>query len=79
VHVTAADGRKYVYASGPGVADVPRGAGDLEEFFDFLARESVGELLEDMRADGYDGPDPPSEHDIEWRIGDAVATAHTKT
>ena len=75
VVVRGPSGSQCRYGSGPGIARVTRGTPPLQQHFDFLARDSLGDLVTDMRDDGYDGPDPLTEFTIEWRISTDVAEA----
>ena len=68
-------GSQCRYASGPGIAPVPAGTRAFQDHFDFLARDAIGDLVADMREDGYDGPDPLARCPIEWRISPSASEA----
>ena len=68
----------YSYSPGPGIADVRPDAGDLSEAFDFFARDQVGDAVRDMRAHGYDGPDPLDVEPLSWEIDPAVLAAQAR-
>jgi hypothetical protein len=72
IEVRSRTGQLYSYVSGTGVGPLDPNVGDLEHWFDSVARENFEELLVDLRRDGFEGPDPPTGYEVEWEITDAA-------
>src|SRR3954466_4921468 len=72
IEVRSPTGRRWDYSSGPGISALEPEAGDLKQRFDWFARDHFGDLLRDLRADGYDGTDPPPGYAITWDVTSAA-------
>lgn len=72
VEVAARTGRRWEYGTGPLPVHITEEGDELTEHFDFLAKWKVGELLDDVYADGYDGLQRKADFSIEWTVSDAA-------
>ena len=72
IEVRDRSGRLWKYSSGPSCGALDPNVGDLAQWFDLWARDRFGDLLTDLRRDGFDGPDLPVDYDLAWEITDAA-------
>jgi hypothetical protein len=79
VDIRSRTGRRWAYSYGPASVPVQASPPDLKAQLDFFARDRLEDLLDDVQADGYDGPRRAPGRDLEWLITEAAARTLAET